>query len=186
MFQFRADDTKKLVQLYGAKNVSDVSRRALRDTGNKTRTAVSKEVRKVYNVSAAKVREKSFLARSYGTKEQVDLVYKDNRPNLGRFGTAAKSSPRVKIKKTGGTKVVKGGFRLLGRGTDELIWKRLSAAEAASPKYAGRKVKIKVLRTIAVPEMVRSLSGGGVLQKDIQAHYDSRFDYHFRRRLGLT
>ena len=148
MFQFKPADSTKLMQTYGVKRVQDVTRMALRDTGNKTKTAVSKEVRKVYNVSAAKVREKSFLARSAGNIEQVDIVYKDNRPNLGRFGTAAKTSPRVKIKKGSGTRVVKGGFRILGRGTDELIWKRLSAAEAASPKYKDRKVKIKVKITL--------------------------------------
>jgi len=148
MFSFKASDSKKLSELYGKRMVEDVSRRALTETARKTRTEISKQVRKVFNVSAGKVREKSYVYRQRGRVSHVDIGYRDFRPNLGRFSTSAQKSVRVKINKKRGTKVVKGGFRIAKFGS--LIWKRLTPQEAASSRYRGRRVKIKVLRTISV------------------------------------
>lgn len=179
---FKSGDYKRLEEIYGRNAVIDVSRKALNDTGFRLRTAVSKQVRNVFNVSAAVVREKAYVARQKGTSQEVTLRYRDYRPNLGRFATSAQK-PRVKIKKSRGTKAVKGGFRIERFGP--LIWKRLTPEEARSPRYANRKVKIKVLRTIAVPEMVRATSNDKVLQKTVQDSYDQRFNHHFKRRLKL-
>ena len=183
MFAFKASDQDKLKEIYGRKLVMDVSRGALRDTGLKTRTAISKQVRKVFRVTASKVREKSYVTKNIGTGSEVILAYRDFRPNLGRFSTAASRNVKVKVKKTGGTKLVKGGFRIERYGP--LIWKRLSAKEAASPKYAGRKSKIKVLRTIAIPEMVRYASDDSELKHMMQTTFESRFNYRFKRKLGI-
>jgi len=184
MFAFQAADTEKLTLIYGAPAVTAVARSALNDTGRKTRTEISKQVRQVFNVSAAKVREKSYIQRQRGRLSQVDITYRDNRPHLGRFATSATRKVRVKVKKGGGTKTVRNAFRIERFGS--LIWKRLTPIEAQSSRYRGRRIKIKVLRTIAIPEMVRATSNRRGLQEVIQRTYDRRFDHHFRRRLGLV
>jgi len=183
MFAFRASDQARLRTIYGSDAVLDVSRRALFDTGKKTRTEISKQVRNVFNVTAGKVKEKSFVFRQRGNSSEVNIGYRDFRPNLGRFATGAKRNARVKIKKGRGVKTVRGGFRIEKFGS--LIWKRLTPQEAQSSRYRNRKIKIKVLRTIAVPEMVRATSNTRELQQTIQKTFDQRFDHHFRRRLGL-
>lgn len=183
MFGFKSTDQERLRSIYGAATVVDVSRRALNDTGQRTRTEISKQVRNVFNVTAGKVREKSYVVRQRGNNSQVDIGYRDFRPHLGRFATSAQRNVRVKVRKKSGTKTVKGGFRIKKFG--DLIWKRLTPKEAQSSKYRGRKTKIKVLRTIAIPEMVRATSNARGLQLVIQDTFDRRFDHHFKRKLGL-
>jgi len=183
MFAFKATDSKRLKEIYGSRTLTEVSRSALGDTGKKTRTALSKQVRTTFAITAKTVKDKSYVEFARGNTFGIDIKYRDYRPNLGRFSTSASSRVNVKIKKGRGTKTVKGGFRIDRYGS--LIWKRLTAAEAASPKYANRKSKIKVLRTIAIPEMVYATSNHKSIQQTIDNTFESRFDHHFRRKLKL-
>ena len=183
MIVFKASDTKRLTEAFGSKHVLSVSRSALRDTGQKTRVEISKQIRKEFNVSAGEVRDRSYVTRDRGNVSDVAIGYRDFRPNLGRFATRAQKNVRVKVKKNRGTRLVRGGFRIPRFGS--LIWQRLSPAEAALPRFSNRRVKIKVLRTISVPEMVRYRSNTAVIQHTVQDTFNKRFDHHFRRRLGL-
>ena len=184
-FAFKASNSEQLLRVYGREAFVNASRNALNDTSKKTRTEISRQVRRVFNINAGKVKEKSRLVRYSGNHQNIDIRYSDHRPNLGRFGTGSSKNIRVKVKRGRGSKKVYGGFRIRGRGADHLIWKRLSPSEAKSTQYRARNVKIKVLRTIAVPEMVRSASNLPAIQSQIQSDYDARFDHHFRRQIGL-
>lgn len=179
---YHAKDASRFITAFGPKIVRDAARAATNDATNKARTALSKEVRKKFNVSASVVRTKTFTRRVTLKGTEAELVYRDNRPGLHRFATSAQKKVNVKVLKKHRPRTVKGGFRIRGKGS--LVWKRLTPAEAASPKYADRKVKIKVLRTISVPEMVRGVSGSKQIQKVFLDTYLRRFDYQFGRRLG--
>ena len=61
----------------------------------------------------------------------------------------------------------------------------MTAAEKATPRYAHRKSGLKVLRTIAVPEMVGAVLDEGLLNAVIQEQYAKRFNYRFQREIGL-
>ena len=189
MHTFRVQDSQRLAQIYSPKAVSTASTRAIRDATKVGRTQLSKFVRQEYNVRASLVKDKSSIFVDRGTRATATLVYRDFRGNLGRFESSSTLNGRtwkvrVKVRKRRGTKTVKKGFKIPAINR-QLIWKRLTDREKALPKYAGRKSKIKVLRSISVPEMVNRVNKDKRVQATIQSNYEKRFNFHFQKQIGL-
>lgn len=188
MHTFRVQDSQRLAQIYSPKAVSTASTRAIRDATKVGRTQLSKFVRQEYNVRAGLVKDKSSIFVDRGTRATATLIYRDFRGNLGRFESSSSFNQewkvRVKVRKRRGTKTVKKGFKIPAINR-QLIWKRLSDREKALPKYAGRRHKIKVLRSISVPEMVNRVNKDKRVQATIQSNYEKRFNFHFQKQIGL-
>lgn len=185
MFEFKPADTARLKSIYGAAAVSDVSRRALNDTRKSLITEVGRQTRDIFNIKVADAKPSKVTVSAQGANLSATAIYRGNRPSLGRFATRAQKKIRVKVKR-GAIKTVRDGFRMKNRPEfASLIWKRLSPAEAASNRYKGRKSKLKVLRSIAPPEMVRSVSDNVAVTTAVSGTYERRFDHYFKRKLGF-
>jgi hypothetical protein len=183
---FKPADMESLMKTYSPKPVIKAHKLALRDTAKNARTQLSKDVRVRFDVAAATVKSKSFLVGDNGNSGTVKLIFRDFRPNLGRFDKGQGSNGRkVRVLKASRGRTLKGSFKINKPKLDHLIFARLTKGEKSSSKYAGRKSGLKVLRTIAVPEMVGAVANNGRLDALIQSQYVKRFNHHFMRAIGL-
>lgn len=133
------------------KDIADkATARALNKMTTQAQTEMSKQIRAVYNISAAKVKEKLFTKRAsfkggvLGLQAELfsrDKSGKRRAINLINFGArATKRGLTVKIKKQGGRVVVPTGF--IGN-KGRTTFKRLGLA----------RLPIGPLQTIDVPQM---------------------------------
>jgi hypothetical protein len=139
--QRKLDDLRKDLQ-------STVLVRTVNRTIDQAKTDMSREIRKEFNVSAAYVRERLRVRRaSFKTGRftvEAQLIGGDGkRRSANVIAFAAKQGKKgvsVKIKKTGGRKVIEGAF-IANKG--RTVFRRVGAS----------RLPIEPVRTIDVPQM---------------------------------
>jgi hypothetical protein len=116
MIQYQIEKLPELRRKFDPKIIEQSLQRALQLAATKTRTRISREVRLTYNVKAGSISKKVTIKRLPGARL---LAYVSPALGLDKFGARGKNvktahgkrrGVTVQVKKTGGRKLVKGGF----------------------------------------------------------------------------
>ena len=164
----------------------DVGARALASALNRTleqaRTAMSREIRQEFNMPAAKVsaalrvRRASFKAGRFRMEAVLESPSKRGR-SLNLINFAARQTRQgvtVKIKTTGGRKVVKGAF-IANKG--RTVFERVPGKRMASRKWGGKHgEKIRPVQTIDVPQMFNTRRINAAVVAAMQARFPAIFE----------
>lgn len=153
--------------------------RAVNATVAQARTAMSKEIRSEFNISAAKVREKLFIKRAsfkggvLGVEGVLESKYvggKRRALNLINFGaTQTGRGVSVRIKKGAGRKTVRGAF--IGN-NGRTVFERVG----------NKRLPIRPVQTIDVPQMFNTRR----IKAAVAAAMQMRFPAIFERELAYA
>jgi len=170
------------------KEIADkATARALNRAIEQARTAMSREIRTEFMVDKKFVGERlrinraSFKAGKVYLHASLDAQEKPRSANLIRF-TARKVAlgVSVKIKKTGGRKILPGSF--IGN-KGRTVFERVAGTRMASRKYGKTHgEKIRPLQTIDVPQMFTTRR----INAAVVAALESRFPAIFQRELAYA
>jgi hypothetical protein len=150
---------ENLAELRRALDPAKVDRalaRAMKAASAKEATAISKDVRAVYNIKHGDIKKTLDIRRLPGAQPDYLLLYVSGVAGLDKFGMTRKKvkTPRgravgasVRVKKTSGRKVVKGGFIQSIHG--DKIFKRVGEARLPIKRLFGPSVPAMVLRTLS-------------------------------------
>jgi len=116
LIEFKFDDIEQMKKIFDPKIIDKAVNTANVKTARKTRTLISKEARKIYNVKAGDIGKVVGLRR---TPDGMLIIYQGARISLGKFTAKSKKVQSAKGKRTGvtvrvrkdnGRKIVKKGF----------------------------------------------------------------------------
>jgi len=124
LLRFSFENFDEVQRAFDPEIVKKAIRTTIPRTMRKARTNVSKEVRKIYNIKAATVKEAVSLRSRRTSEETVSILeYRGGPLPLDRFGTSIRTiatdrgrrrAVSAKIKKAGRRRVVSGAFPLRG------------------------------------------------------------------------
>lgn len=147
--------------------------RAVNKTADQGKTAMSKEIRAEFNISAAKVKEKLFVKKATFKKGRFNIeaeLYSRDRSgkrraiNLINFGARmTKAGLSVKIKKQGGRTIVRQGF--IG-----------NIGRTAFKRTGPGRLPIAPLQTIDIPQMFNTRRINAKVVKLIEAKFPQVFE----------
>ena len=159
MIEIQLTNIRQLKKEFEPKKVEKAYRSALKKTGAKTKTRVSKDVRKTYNIKA---RDINNITRLYSVSHGVVISWAGKNLSLAKFTPLKRiinigagkpfGSKRigvsVRIKKTSGRKLVKKGFQVTK--LNNQIFQRTGGKMKSDPT----KDAIKKMFGISIPQMV--------------------------------
>jgi len=161
IFNASLDGQKELLELLDKKTLNKVLNATANTEGRRFNTQVAKDIRGEYNIKSSDIKSKLKIKRAEGDDNFFEITISSPRLSLGKFITnrdsyiktvtqtsrkgkrfkVRKHYVRVKVKKSGGTKLVQGGFMMNGR---TLMRRR--------HKHSDRK-DIKKLTTVSITGM---------------------------------
>lgn len=145
--------------------------RTLNDVGSKVRTQSTKAVRQRYNIKAKTIKDNMKIKRSRYNDLGFAMQIESGRRNIIHFGARqTKRGVSVRVKKSSGTKVVKGGF--IGN-NGRTVFKRVK----------DKRLPIKALKTLSIPQMFNKEVLSDV-DKEVSSTYAKRFQHHFEFYIG--
>lgn len=155
--------------------------RALNKAIEQARTQMSREIRKEFVIDARFVRQRLSIKRAsfYGgalmLEAALDASEKPRSANLIRFkARKTGAGVTVKIKTTGGRKVVKGAF--IGN-KGRTVFERVPGTRMASRKWGGKHgEKIRPVQTIDVPQMFNTRRINAAVVAAMQARFPAIFE----------
>lgn len=125
ILEFSFQNFEEVKRAFDPKIVQKAINSTIPRTARKARTEVSKQIRSVYAIKAATVKETVTLRTERKTDEVFSILsYRGASLPIDRFSTSvrSKATPKgrrtavsARVKKSGGRKLVKGGFPLQGR-----------------------------------------------------------------------
>lgn len=118
MIRYEIENLPELRRKFDPKIIDKALERALQVAATKTRTRISTDVRKTYNVKAGDVAKTVRLTRIpigrllVYTGSVIGLEKFGARQKIVRTATGRRRGVTVQVKKTGARKLVKGGFQI--------------------------------------------------------------------------
>lgn len=159
VLEFGFEDFEKVKRAFSPEVVEKAMRTTVTRTARKARTEVSKQIRQVYTIKAGTVKETvSLSSRSTPDGRVSVLQYRGGPLPIDRFSRSLRSvsTPRgrrpavsVRVKKSGGRKLVRGGFPLRGR----------AAGKNGNPtmqRTTDDRLPIERVFSLSVPQMVNA------------------------------
>lgn len=156
--------------------------RAVNKSAAQGQTAMSREIRQEFNLTAAKVKQKLFVRRASFKRGRLaieaELYSKDpsgrrRSINLINFGAReTRSGLTVKIRKAGG-RVIASGSGFIG-----------NKGRTAFQRVGEKRLPIKPLQTIDVPQMFNTRRINAKVVKDIVAKFPGIFEREVAYALG--
>lgn len=109
--QFEIKGLKELREALDPKRYKKIATRVLNKLGSQSKTAISREVRNTYNIKRDRLDAGFYMRRATWENLAVLLRYSGRTPGLQRFDARRTNrGVTVKVRKSGGRKVVKGAF----------------------------------------------------------------------------
>lgn len=156
---FKIEGIDKALKLFDP----NVVRKAVRSTVNKlhrqAKTVSSKEVRKVYNISAAELRKK-LKFKTATLSDLTSVIFIHGRPiSLSKFKAKQLKNKMVvtfKVKKQGGRQRINAFMATMPNGHVGVFWRKGSKRLTTKGRYAGTKTKRQPIfegKTVSIPQM---------------------------------
>lgn len=109
--QFEIKGLKELREALDPKRYKKIATRVLNKLGSQSKTAISRVVRNTYNIKRDRLDSGFYMRRATWENLAVLLRYRGKTPGLQHFDARRISrGVTVKVRKSGGMKVVKGAF----------------------------------------------------------------------------
>lgn len=167
MINIKITGARKFAKLLDPKKVSRATINALNQTATEHRKVTIKAIGGIYNIPLGRIKKDSsgkdttFIVRARRGNEKAIIEYKGKRPGLQNFSPNKqminrKKPPKVKIKKSGGFKVIERGFFATAKGSRGLFEragdKRYPISRRTGPSvkqmYEDDSIKIKFEKKI--------------------------------------
>lgn len=153
LLEFSFQDFDKVRGSFDPKIVRKALRTTITRTARKARTEVSKQIRQEYTVKARTIKETVSLRTERKAEDVVSILsYRGGSLPIDRFSVTQRtvrsaSGPRrgvsVRIRKGGGRKVLKGGFKLRGQKEDPTM-----------ERAGDSRLPINRVTSLSVPQMI--------------------------------
>lgn len=193
-------DTKQAQRLLKdtEKRINAATRMALNDTARHARTEAGRQVRQVWNLSAARTREEIKTNKLASSKDLKAIVQVKGRPiSLVHFGAKARRGNVT----TTARKSVRGKRRLKNQGVTVQIMRgrntylpkafianvragRTSSYMGVFQRYGLSRLPIRNMASVGVPTMVKQERVWRPLMQSINDRLRRRVDHHLKR-LGV-
>lgn len=175
---------KEVIKMFSRETMSKVISRTLNTEGTRFKTTIAKSIRKIYNVKSGDIKERVHTKSATYSRLQYIMKVDGHRLNLSRFSPLEKKikikskngrwgytrvGVTVKVKRTGGRKLVKGGFSHSGA-----IFKR--AGDDRMP--------IDTLRTLSIAQMFKKdfiKIGEDNINANLHKTFQSNLNYYLNR-----
>jgi hypothetical protein len=174
---------------------------AINEMMRKAITQASKDIRKVYNISAGDLRKKIITRQATKNKPEGRVEIDGRGIPLGKFAPLQKIvktargkrvGVTVKVKKSGGRKLVKGGFQALRlKGGSEEQRKKIFKAEgpkrvATKGRYKGKSVEplMPLFTTSPATMFVKEAENLflEMIDRELFEKFDSKLDFFLKRQ----
>jgi hypothetical protein len=153
ILEFSFQDFDNVKASFDPKVVQKALRTTITRTARKARTEVSKQIRSEYTVKAKTIKDTVSLRTKRTAEDTVSILsYRGGSLPIDRFSVSQRrvstsSGPRrgvsVRIRKNGGRKVLKGGFKLRGQKADPTM-----------ERVGDSRLPIKRVTSLSVPQMI--------------------------------
>ena len=161
---------KKVRRMLNPAYIQKATRSSINKVGGLTRTALSKQTRKVYNVKAARIKTGVTTKRGSNAKPVYTLKYQGHKLSLMNFGAKkTKRGVTIRIKKAGGRRLIKGGFIAMGN-----VWRRKKSSRLPIVRRVTLSI-VNMINNIEPAKLSRSVYRQNfkeIFSKDMRYYYD--------------
>ena len=166
---------------------------AINKTERFARIAASKEIRKEYNIKAADVKKTISFKRASKNRLRAEFASKGTRISLAKFGARqTKKGVTVKVKKTGGRKLIKAAFlSTMPSGHKGVFhrmkdWKKkeISGKKSRTGSKVYHGLRIVERTTVSVSQMLKSAKVRSVIRRTIRDRFPEQLANQIKFRVG--
>ncbi len=166
---------------------------AINKTIRFTNVAASKEIRQVYNIKAADVKKTISVKKASKNRLRAEFASRGARIALAKFGAKqTKRGVTVKVKKTGGRKLIKGAFlSTMPSGHKGVFhrmkdWKKkeISGKKSITGGKVYHGLRIVERTTVSVSQMLKSAKVRSVIRKTIRDRFPEQLANQIKFRMG--